>query len=460
MLSNPDSAPGIRISEEFANMVGELPWPSLRDYIQANAQLAKACQLGGYRLDPKFRKRFEGFVLREAEKASFSSSFCNPIFAQWYPVHETLYRALEDYFHSDVYKAYRDEQKLPESAYALPEDVFDRVFRVEDLDKWNILLCFSPMQFTDAQLKKVVEDARGNDQLLRRVKELEDALEAANRDAAQVVAERDRLRGLADGGSEELQELRKARRDLQNERNDLINKFESSQAENRRIRQQDVQREQDTQQRLSEVEAARQQEKNRFDGLTSRLEKELGEWRTRYEQLRAEDRELKDTLHGVETARNGETARAKKAEAKVAELHRFADAILQRIDWTQIGKKMQLTPSLQRQFNSVLKKLHYEEDLSLSLEGTLPQFAGRLMDQEKTLLDLVARSNTLEVSHGTVEEFWNGIKESFDDVTIGLEARLMLLKLLKEVFYQVVDMEDLEKPVLPMLAASRAARQG
>ena len=82
------------------------------------------------------------------------------------------------------------------------------------------------------------------------------------------------------------------------------------------------------------------------------------------------------------------------------------------------------------------------------------------MDQEKKLLDLVAHSNTLEVSHGTVEEFWNGIKESFDDVTIGLEARLMLLKLLKEIFYQVVDMEDLEKPVLPMLAASRTARQG
>ncbi len=460
MLSNPDSAPGIRISEVFAAMVGELPWPSLRDYIQANTQLAKACQLGGYRLDPKFRKRFEGFVLREAEKAGFSSSFCNPIFAQWYPVHETLYRALEDYFHSDAYKTYRDEQKLSENAYALPQEVFDRVFRVEDLDKWSILLCFSPMQFTDGQLKQVLEDARGNDQLLRRVKELEEALETAARETAQAVAERDRLRGSADSGSEELQELRKARRDLQNERNELANKFESSQAENRRIRQQDVQREQDAQRRIAEMETARQQEKSRYDGMLAKLEKDSGDWRTRYEQQRAEDRELKETLQNVEAERNRETVRAQKAEAEVAELHRFVDAILQRIDWTQIGKKMQLTPSLQRQFNSVLKKLHYEEDLSLTLEGTLPQFSGRLMDQEKQLLDLVAQSNTLEVNHGTVEEFWNGIKESFDDVVIGLEARLMLLKLLKEVFYQVVDMEDLEKPVLPMLAASRTAKQG
>ncbi|MFA5206147.1 MAG: hypothetical protein WC708_17255 [Lentisphaeria bacterium] len=460
MLSNPDSAPGIRMGEVFAAMTGELPWPSLRDYIQANTQLAKTCQLGGYRLDVKFRKRFESFILREAEKAAFSSSFCNPVFAQWYPVHQELYRTLEDYFHSDVYKHYRDEQKLPESTYALPADVFDRVFRVEDLDKWRILLCFSPMQFTDEQLKRVLEDARGNDQLLRRVKEQEDALGAANRETAQARLELERFREQLDSANSELQELRKVRRDLQNERNELANKFEASQAENRRIRQQDSQREQETLQRLAETDAGRQQEKNRLEGIIAKLEKETGEWRTRYEQQRGEDRELKDTLQNLEQERARETARAQKAEAAMTELHRFVDAILQRIEWTQIGKKMQLTPLLQRQFNSVLKKLHYEDDLSLTIEGTLPQFAGRLIDQEKQLLDQVAQSNTLEVNHGTVEEFWSGLKETFDDVIIGLEARLMLLKLLKEIFYQVVEMDDLEKPVLPMLAPSRSPRQG
>jgi len=449
MLANNEPLQGVRLAEVFSLMLRELPWPNLKACIQINAQLAKLSTLGGYRLEPKHRSRFENLVLKEAEKAEFSTTFCNPIFAQWYPVHETLYQALEAYFHSDTYKSYRENLKLDEDAYILPAEKFPEFFKIEDLEKWRILLCFSPLQFSPEQAKQILDESQGNDVLLRRLRDLEENLATLRRENLQQQSENERLKAQIESGAAEMVELRQARRDLQAEASELRNKFDSSQNDNRRLRQQVVETEAMLQTRVSEAAAAVRQEKARIEISLQRMERELNDWRTRYEQQRSEDRELKRVLQETEVQLAKEKSAWQEQGRRIEELHHFADLILQRMDWVVAGRKMNMTPSLQRQFNSVIKKLNYEADMSLTIEGSLPTFWDKLMTLEKGLIDQVSQSNTREVMDGAAEEFWMNLKESFDDVIIGLEARLMLLKLLKEIFYQVVDMKALEDAVIP-----------
>ena len=456
MLPNSESIPaGIRLADTFAAMVAELPWPNLRSYILANNQLAKLSTLGGYRLEPKHRKRFEALLLKEAEKSEFSSTFCNPVFAQWYPVHETLYKTLEDYFHSDVYKAFREERTLSEDAYVLSDEVFARVFQVDDLEKWRILLCFSPLQLTQEQADRVLNSAAGNEALLRRLKDNDAALDALRRENAQLAGEAERVKAQVDGSSNELQELRKARRDLTAERGDLQNKFDASQAENRKLRQQVAQLEAEQEARRSEQASSFQQERQRLESTLAKLEKEVVEWRTRYEAQRAEFRDMRELQVQTDTQLSQERTHLKERERRIQELCTFGDLVLARMDWVQAGKNLHLTPALQRQFNSIIKKLNYEAGKSTSIDTSLPVFWDKLMAQEKHLMDQVAQSNTLEVAHGTADDFWNSLKESFDDVIIGLEARLMLMRVLREVFYQVLELSDLQAPNIPVSAAPK-----
>ena len=155
---------------------------------------------------------------------------------------------------------------------------------------------------------------------------------------------------------------------------------------------------------------------------------------------------------------SGQRKTVETREARIAQLMHFADAILANIDWQKIGRELHLTPSLQRQFNSVMKKLHYEEDMSLSLPDTLPLFWQKFMTQEGELIEKMAQSNTLEVMDGSAEDFWHGLKDTFDDVIIGMEARLMLLKLLQEIFFEMFETEELEGDLLPKkLTAARKA---
>ena len=101
MLGNNEQIQGVNLTEVFTQMIGELPWASLLQYIQANGPLMKLCTIGGHRLVPDKRKRFEAIILREAEKGNFSEAVTNGVFAAWYPVHTELHKQLEDYFHSD-----------------------------------------------------------------------------------------------------------------------------------------------------------------------------------------------------------------------------------------------------------------------------------------------------------------------------------------------------------------------
>lgn len=454
MLANQEPITGIKLADVFAMMLAELPWPNLRNYVQANSQISKLCLIGGYRLEPKHRKRFETVVLKEAEKAEFSQLFCNPLFAQWYPVHQDLYKSLEDYLHSDPYKAYRQEKNLGEDVYVLPEEVFTRLFRAEALEAWRILLCFSPLQFNQEQAAKILSNEGANDVILKRSRELEDAREELRRDNSRLGTELERVKAQVDENAAELQELRRLKRDLSNEKLDLVNKFEASQGENRRLRQQLQQKEQELQQQVTQASASWQQEKSRLADAVQKLERELADWRGRYETQRAEDRELKKTLQDTEGLLTQERATVKTRDARIGELSQFADALLARIDWPRIGRELHLTPSLQRQFNSIMKKLHYEEDMSLSLPDALPVFWEKLAAQETQLISQVAQSNTLEVMSGTAVEFWHELKDPFEDVVIGLEARLILLKLLQEIFFELFDTDDLEMDMLPKKATA------
>jgi hypothetical protein len=454
MLAPEENMPVARRAEIFAAMADELPWPSLKSYILANNQFAKSCLVGGHRLEPKHRARFQALLLKEAEKNEFSQTFCSPIFAQWYPVHETLYKKLEDYFHSDAYKSYRQEQGLAEDAYQLPAERFSEFFSVEDLDKWRILLLFSPLQFTQEQTREILDSVAGNVVLIRRVRELEERDDATRRDVARLTAESERLNAQVAATAEELQELRRARRDLTAERNDLQQKFEGSQAENRRLRQAAQDQEAITQAAVAKAQASLQQERQRLQNALDKLERECTDWRLRYEQQRVEFKSLQELQARTEAERARASALAADWEHQTRELHAFADLVLGRIDWVQVGRNLHLTPVLQRQFNSVMKKLNYEDPARPTIEDTLPVFWERLASQERTVIEQVAQSNTLEVSHGTATEFWAELKEPYEDVIIGLEARVMLMKLMRELFYQTLEQPDLEIPRLPK---SRAA---
>jgi hypothetical protein len=459
MLAPNETIPGIRVADVFACMLADLPWKSFQAYIQANTQLCKQCLIGGYRMEPKHRKRFEMVLLKEAERGGFATSFCNPIFAQWYPVHEALYRRLEDYFHSDGYKAHRQGLGLGEDAYVLPEERFTELFAVEDLEKWRILLFFSPLQFSKEQTEKVMASTGGNESLLKRIRDLEAMVEAARQDNARLTAEGERARSQAEGATAELQELRRLKRDLAAERDTLQGKFDASQADNRRLRQSLAEKGDETQAQIQQASAQMQQDKIRLDGVIAKLEKDAADWRVRYEQQRGEYRELKEQAAQTEAALAQERARLADREKKLQDLAKFADLVLSRMDWAQAGKNLHLPPTMQRQFNSVLKKLNYETETGVpTLDASMAVFWDNLMAIEKTLVDHVAHSDTLEVADGSAAEFWEGLKDDFDDVLIGLEARLMLLKLVREIFYTALDAETLEAPKLPASAFPKAGK--
>ncbi len=87
--------------------------------------------------------------------------------------------------------------------------------------------------------------------------------------------------------------------------------------------------------------------------------------------------------------------------------------------------------------------------MSLTIEGTLPDFWNKLIKNEEELIRLISQSNTLEVIDGDLEGFWNIVSELFSDVQINLEARLFMVGLLQELFFQNLDLSDLKDSVIP-----------
>lgn len=449
MLGNNEPIEGVEIADAFAGMVRELPWSSLRAYIQTNTQVLKRCTIGGHRLEPKGRKRFESVLQKEAAKADFSQTFTSAVFAYWYPVHEALHKQLEDYFHSDEYKKLREERELEEDVYVLTDEKFEEFFEPKDIPKWRILLSFSPLQFTKEQAEKILGDVGGNEVLIKETEHLREDLEHARSENERINNENRELRSRLEKLGSEDQELREERKALRKERDALTVKFEAAQTENRRLREEMAEKEKAIESHKQEATKVVAKESDKFDKENARLRAELDNWRRNYEKQRVEARELEEALTEARNKLANKKQALKQTENEVKVVQRFADSILARVDWTEVAKQLKMTPQIKRRFNSLIKKLNYEEDLSLSLGGTLEQFWGALQDEETRLVRAVAQSDVLEVQSGDIEDYWRSLTDVFEDVHISLEARTILLRVLQEIFYQTLEMEDLEKAKLP-----------
>ncbi|OGV80349.1 MAG: hypothetical protein A3K19_04170 [Lentisphaerae bacterium RIFOXYB12_FULL_65_16] len=450
MLENNEPIQGLDQARVFSVMVEQIPWPNLRAYVQANAQVMKLCSVGGYRLEPKTRDRIHRVLLREAQKAEFSQAFCNGLFVPWYPSHTELHKTIEDYFHSEEYKKHRETNNLGEDVYVLPDDVFERFFKVNDLEKWHVLLCFSPLQFTKSQAQKLVSETGGNAELISRLRDMEARMQDLDKEHNRLLSEHQTIKSQYEQASAATQESRKVERTLRTDYAGLEKKLEVSQAENRRLREriQDLEKTQAQAATLLAEQMA--QTTTRLERDTQRVTAERDAWQIKYEQLRGENRELERKLHEAKQQIHAAEHQLQQLRAEMEHLSSFPALLFNKFDWPKVGAQLKLTPALSRQFNSLIRKLSYEQDRSLTIEGTLPQFWERLMTTERDLIDNIAKSNSREVMKGNAEKYWMDLTDSFEDVRIGLEARTILLKMLHEIFYQILELDDLEAPIVPL----------
>lgn len=450
MLGKNDTIEGVDLGAALHEMLNDLSWKALRALILSTPQLQKACTLGGHRLDAKRRKRMTQRIVREAEKAEFAPSFVNGIFAQWYPVHADLHDRLEGYFHSDEYSTVREEQDLAEDSYVLSDAKFEEFFRVEELPQWRLLLCFSPLAFTPAQADKILGGQGDSEALLDKLKRLEEKLESARREKQSQESELERLRREHDKATTTAQESRRERRELSTEVKALQQKFDASQVENRKLREKIDETEARCRQAAEKTREDKDRELTRLRSELEDVREECEAWRARYEEQCGESRAAGEQMREQQQALRAAEADQIDTNRELEELSRFADLILSKIDWVKVGSQMRMTPTVKRQFNSLVRKLDYEEDRSLTIQGTLPEFWKRLLDRETLLIEAIAKSENAEVISGGVEAFWRGLTDDFEDVRISLEARGVLLGMLQEIFYQTLRIEDLNEARVPV----------
>ena len=449
MLENNEKIQGVNLSEVYGVMVKELPWSVMLSYINANANLLKMCTIGGHRLDPNKRDRFEKIIIREAEKAHYSEAVCNGVFASWYPVHTELHQALEDYFHSDEYKTYRDGRGLGEDDYVLPDEKMDALFKIEDLGFWRILLCFSPLKFSKPQSEKILNNQEGSAELVEKMKKQEATIAELTRKNEQLAAEAERLRAKQSADSSEIQELKRQNRQFRTDGEQMQRKLESMQAENRHIAQQITAANDKQQDFEKQLRDETQRTVARIQNELDRVTKELQSWQSRYEEQKFANRQLEEGRAAADKARDQMLAEKNEILKDLEESQGFADVILSRIDWPHVGAAMKITPTVRKNLNSLLKKLNYEEDRTLTIEGTLPEFWSSLAAGDTALIKKLANSSMEELASDDINGYWQEIGNQFKDVLLNLEARLALLTILQDLFFQTLEMSDLDVSKLP-----------
>lgn len=449
MLGNNEPIKGVDLSEAFGEMVRDLPWKTLKTVVTASSQLHKRCTAGGHRLEPKQRPRVEKVLVKEAEKNEFDSAFTNGIFAAWYPLNEDIHGKLEEYFHSEEYEAVREEREIEEDRYVLPQEKFDEFFAVADLACWRLLLCFSPLEFTEEQAKTILEGKGESQELLDRIQQLEENLEDAERKLGQSDNECAQAKSEADKATSAAQSLRQEKKDLAAEVRQLRSQFETSQAENRKLRTELDEKHRKLHEDTSSVETQRQRDIARLKKELAGHRENLESWQSRYEEQRVMAKQLGEQLAEARRQQKKTDETVRELQATIEEQEHFADLVLNRIDWTGIARQMKLTPALRLQFNNLIRRLDYEEDKTLTIEGQLPDFWNRMVEREQKLVQQIATSNNAEVADGSVEDFWLQLTDEFEDIKISLEARAILLKLLQNIFYQTLEMDDLAKPRIP-----------
>jgi predicted nuclease with TOPRIM domain len=458
MLENNQTIEGLDLGDVFSAMLRETPWAGVSAFIQANAKVHKRSTLGGHRLDPKRRKRSEKIIVQEAEKGGFEDTFCTPLFAEWYPVHEQLHSALEEYFHSDEYKKHREDNELGEDAYVLPDAKFDELFSMSDLQKWRILLAFSPLQFSKDQAEKILgNSAGGNAELLDVVEKTKSEREKLESELTRLQNENADIRErLAESGNE-AQVLRQERKELKAQAEALQNKFDTSQSENRKLREELDAKEAAVNSAKTEAQSTISKNATKLTGDLERLKKDAKSWQTKYEEQCGVTRSANEKLQRAEKVLAEERIALDKARKEINSSRSFVDLLLKQIDWADVGRQMKLTPQLKARFKSLVQNLRYDDENIPRLDGPMQDFWEKFQAQERLLVERIAKSDTLEVQSGDVESYWNDLTDLFEDVHIGLEARNILLQMLQEVFYQTLDLKNLKAAKIPakMATASR-----
>lgn len=449
MLGNNEKIQGVSIPDMFSQMLSELPWRTLSQYISGNAQLLKVCTFGGHRIDPQQRPRLTKQVINEAVKTDYSDSTCSALFAAWYPVHAELHAKLEGYFNSDEYKEYRKENKLNDVDYVLSDDKFKEFFQVSDLKAWKILLVFAPLKFTKEQADLILNHQEGSEELLERIKELEARLSEADRKASSASGELEKARQQQQSAENELKEARHQIRTQKGDLEALNQKFLSSSAEVKRLSGLLSSRSEELEKRAATASENAERVTTRLQAELSRLKEELNGWQNKFQEQLQANRQIQNDAANTEARAGKSNAERDAAIKKLDESKKFVDLLLSRIDWAKLGSQLKLSPTLRKNFNSMLKRLNYEENLSLTIEGTLPQFWNRLQKKEGELIQRIAASSTLEVEKGDMKGFWEEVKDSFAEVQTSIEARLFMLGFIHELLFAIYVPEQLAAPTIP-----------
>lgn len=449
MLGNNEKIQGVSIPDMFSQMLSELPWRTLSQYISGNAQLLKVCTFGGHRIDPQQRPRLTKQVINEAVKTDYSDSTCSALFAAWYPVHAELHAKLEGYFNSDEYKEYRKENKLNDVDYVLSDDKFKEFFQVSDLKAWKILLVFAPLKFTKEQADQILNHQEGSEELLERIKELEARLSEADRKASSASGELEKARQQQQNAENELKEARHQIRTQKGDLEALNQKFLSSSAEVKRLSGLLSSRSEELEKRAATASENAERVTTRLQAELSRLKEELNGWQNKFQEQLQANRQIQNDAANTEARAGKSNAERDAAIKKLDESKKFVDLLLSRIDWAKLGSQLKLSPTLRKNFNSMLKRLNYEENLSLTIEGTLPQFWSRLQKKEGELIQRIAASSTLEVEKGDMKGFWEEVKDSFAEVQTSIEARLFMLGFIHELLFAIYVPEQLAAPTIP-----------
>lgn len=449
MLGNNEKIQGVSIPDMFSQMLSELPWRTLSQYISGNAQLLKVCTFGGHRIDPQQRPRLTKQIINEAVKTDYSDSTCSALFAAWYPVHAELHAKLEGYFNSDEYKEYRKENKLNDVDYVLSDDKFREFFQVSDLKAWKILLVFAPLKFTKEQADQILNHQEGSEELLERIKELEARLSEADRKASSASGELEKARQQQQSAENELKEARHQIRTQKGDLEALNQKFLSSSAEVKRLSGLLSSRSEELEKRAATASENAERVTTRLQAELSRLKEELNGWQNKFQEQLQANRQIQNDAANTEARAGKSNAERDAAIKKLDESKKFVDLLLSRIDWAKLGSQLKLSPTLRKNFNSMLKRLNYEENLSLTIEGTLPQFWSRLQKKEGELIQRVAASSTLEVEKGDMKGFWEEVKDSFAEVQTSIEARLFMLGFIHELLFAIYVPEQLAAPTIP-----------
>ena len=303
MFANKEGMQAVDLKAVFTKMLKEVKWDSLKTYINSNADLAKRCTMGGFRMEEKYRPRMQDIILRDAERSEFSDAVAGSLFTVWYPVHQELHGKLEDHFNSDDYKNYRKDNGLADDEYVLTPEKFQEFFDVKELMAWKILLCFSPLKFTDEQAKTILEGKQDDAELVEKMTALEQKNAELQRKVDVLQQEAERLRARQQADAQEIQNYKKDNRQVKLDCEQYQQRAETALAEMRRTNEKLAQAEGRVAMREAEMKQEMERAQEKAQAAVEAARNEMVVWRTRHEQQCQENHLLEEQAQAAEARR-------------------------------------------------------------------------------------------------------------------------------------------------------------